>query len=128
MFYEDLKKKINNREYSLYLNNKNIKIRTKRIKGIKNQFDSLIVNGILSQEKSFFIYNEKNIATYGLSNELDIVWVNFDEKIINIEENFPKNKISKEIPKTKYIYIFSAGTVKRKRIILSDILKHKYDR
>lgn len=125
---KELKRKINDREYSLYLNNVNIKIKTTRIKGIKKQFDSLIVSGILNPEKSFFIYNEKNIATYGLSNKLDIVWVDFNESIIHIEESFPENKISKEIPNTKFIYIFSEGMVKSKKMIVTNILKHIYDR
>ncbi len=120
------KQKINEREYFLLLNNKNINIKTKRIKGLINQFNSLIKNGELSYEKSFFIYKEKNISTFGLSYEVDIVWVNFDEEIIYIEEKFSKNKISKKIDNTKFIYIFPQGIIKKKKMVIGNILKHKY--
>ena len=126
--FKELRKKINDREYLLYLNNKNINITSKRINGLKSQFDSLITNGEINPEKSFFIYNEKNLATFGLSYHLDIVWVNYDDKIIHIEEDFIENKISKEIENTKFIYIFSSGTIKKKEIILNGILKHIYKR
>lgn len=120
--------KVSKREYDLYLNDKNLKIKTKRIKGLV-EYVSLIANSnFISENNSFFIYNEKNFASFGMLEKLDLVFVDWDNKVIHIEENFERNKISKNINKPKFIYILEKNTVLKKGILLNDILKHEFNR
>lgn len=125
---ERLAKKVNEREYQLFLNDKPLNITSRRLKGLKQQFKQLSLSNELDREHSFFIYKEKNFASFGLSEEVDLAWVDFDNKVIHIEESYITNKISKEIPNTKYIYILQKGNIKRNKIILNSLLTHSYSR
>lgn len=121
-------KAVKNREYNLYLNGKTIKISTKRIKGVKEYYASLMVSSSLPEDKSFFIYNEFNFASFGMSDVVDLVFANWDGKIIHIEESFKRNKISKKIDNVKFIYILPKNTVFKKSILMNDVLTHQYNR
>ncbi len=121
-------KSIKTRKYDLLLNGKKINIEVTRVKGFKEFIDNLIRGAEMRIENGFFIYNEKNIATFGMSDKLDIVWVDWDGKVIKAYENFDVNKISKEYKDTKFIYIFAPETIVRKKIIKNDIITHEYKR
>ncbi len=123
-----LTKIINERVFDLYLNSKPLNITAKRIKTFKQYYNSLILFSGINEDKAFFIYKEYNFASFGISEKLDLVFVDWDNKIIHIEENFEKNKISKKIDNVKFIYIFPKNTIQLKKIILNDILIHQYNR
>lgn len=128
-FVKEIFKNVNMRTYDLYLNDKKIDLFAKRIKNAKDYYHVLMSNrAIVNEESVFFVYNESIFASFGLSENLDIVFVNWDGMVTNIEENFPTNKISEEVKKTKFIYLFSKGVIKSKKIVVNDILKHEYNR
>ena len=126
--FKFIKDIINEREYELKNNSRKVNIAIKRIKNIKDFNDSLISLSEIGLDNGYFIYNKPNFASFGLKNKVDIVWTNWDGKIINIEEFFKTNKISQQYRNAKFIYIFKAGTVNRKKIIMNDVLTHFYDR
>lgn len=117
-------KPISQKKFTLHLNEKPLNIHSKRIKGFKEFMNELVNGPTLVPEMSFFIYNEKNIATIGLSERLDIIWVNWDGKVINMEKSFEKNKISASFQNTKYIYILKENSINENRIIKNDIITH----
>ncbi len=119
---------VNEREYEIRNNGRKINLVTTRLKNLKDFKDSLISLSEIDLDRGYFIYNEPNFASFGLKNEVDIIWTDWDGKIINIEESFMTNKISNQYKETKFIYIFKAGTVSRKKIIMNDVLTHYYDR
>lgn len=119
---------VNDREYDLRNNTRLIDISVTRIKNIREFKNSLISLSEIDSEKGYFIYNEPNFASLGLKNEIDIIWTNWDGKIIHLEENYKTNKISQNFKDTKFIYLFKAGTINRKRIILNDVITHFYNR
>ncbi|BDU67805.1 MAG: hypothetical protein TYPL_4580 [Candidatus Tyloplasma litorale] len=119
---------ISNREYALIYNGKKINFNTKRIKNIKDYYNFLIRDPRNNQDYSFFLFNEYNIATFGLSQKIDVVFVNWNGSIINLEENFETNKISKKYTNTKFIYLFPSGTIKKKNFELKGVLKHEFSR
>ncbi len=123
-----LQKKINNRVYSLYLNNKKINIKSQRIKNTKDYINNLAKTSKKINEKSYFFYNKKNFASFGMSELVDIVWVSWDGKVIYFEKLFQTNKISKSINGTKFIYILPPETIKIKNISIGDIFAHEYNR
>ena len=126
--FQKLKENVKKREYELFLNKKNLKIKTRWISSIKDYYIFLIRELENVEDVGFFIYNEKNFASFGLMENIDIVFVDWDNKVIHIEEDFKTNKISIDIDKPKFIYIFKSGTVKKKRILMNDILSHVYKR
>ncbi len=119
---------LNERTFDLYNNGKPLKIKVKRIKSLKDYIENLISVSSLKHNKAFFIYNKPNITTFGMSEKVDLLWVNWDGKVINIEENFDLNKVSKQYKDTKYIYIFSQNTISGNKIILNDVITHQYNR
>ena len=119
---------ISNREYELIYNGKKINFNTKRIKNIKDYYNFLIRDPRNNQDYSFFLFNEYNIATFGLSNKIDVVFVNWNGNIINLEEGFQTNKISKKFTNTKFIYLFPNGTIKKKNLEIKGVLKHEFNR
>lgn len=124
----NIQKKINNREYILVLNEKKINISTRRIKNIKEFYEFLIKPFKLKNDSTFFIYKYDIFFSIGLPNNVDLVWVSDEEVIINIEKNFSKNKISKKVENTKFLYILPSGFVDRKNISMNDKLTHLYVR
>ncbi len=123
-----IQKIANERTYNLIHNEEPINITTNRIKGFI-EFQKLLGSvDELAETRSYFVYNEQNIATFGLSFEVDVVWVDWDGKIIHIEEGFKMNKISKDFPKTKFIYFLSKGTVTKKKILVNDTFRHRFER
>lgn len=126
--FEIIKKSVNEREYELENNSKKINISVSRIKNFKDYKNSLISLSELDNNHGYFIYNERNFFSLGFKNKIDLVWTNWDGKIIHIEENFITNKLSEKINNTKYIYIFKPGTIKNKKIILGDQFTHFFNR
>ena len=123
-----IKKIVNNRSYQLYLNKNKIEINVTRLKNKKDYFNNLFLNEEMENEKAFFIYNEPNIFTFGLRENVDIVWVNWNNKIIHIEHSFKTNKFSKTFKNTKFIYILKEGVIKKNSMVINDLLVHKFQR
>lgn len=123
-----LTKLIASREFDLKLNGDKIKITAKRLSGVKDYYNLIVKSQELNPDKAFFIYNEMNFASFGMSEEIDLVFVDWNNKVFHLEHNFARNKISKNHDRTKFIYIFSKGMIDKKKIRLNDILNHHYDR
>lgn len=123
-----LQKNVNKRSYKLYHNGEEINIIATRVKGFKNYINKIAKSKELVDGKAFFIYNEYNFASFGLSEEVDLVFVDWDGKITHTEELFLMNKISDSYKKTKYIYILPKNSIKKNKILTNDTLVHRYDR
>lgn len=126
--FKFIKDAVNDRKYELQYNSRNMNITLTRIKNLKEFKNSLIKLSEIDVDKGYFIYNEPNFASFGLKNPIDIVWVDWDDRIIHYEESFVTNKVSSSYPNTKFTYILKAGTIERKRFINNDVLNHVYDR
>ena len=127
--FKKISKTVNERDYSLFLNGQVLDFTVRRLKSFKDEY-SMLISGLpsLTESKGFFIYKQGNFSSLGLSEPLDLVWVDWDGKIIHIEEHFPRNKITDFIKNTKFIYIFQNGTLEKKSLILNDLLTHMYVR
>ncbi len=122
---KNIQELVNKRNYSLVHNGNKTKLTVKRIKGFKEYVNNLAKSTELVEGKGFFIYNEYNFASFGMSEKLDIVFVDWEGKIIYIEESFDMNKISKIENDTKYIYVFPRNTIRKNKILMNDTLNHE---
>ncbi len=125
---DTIRKNVNKRKHILVHNDERTKFVATRIKGFKEYLDNLARTPELKEFKAFFIYGEPNFASFGMSEKLDLLWVDYDGKIIHIEEGFAMNKISPRIKGTKYIYILPQNSIKKNKILANDTLTHVYDR
>ncbi len=125
---ETAQKHINNRRYFLVHNGERVDIITRRIKGFREYVRHIAKSTELKEGLGYFFYNEYNFASFGLSEPVDLVFVDWDGKIIHIEESFITNKISEKHEKTKYIYLFPANTVKKNKMLVNNTLTHEYQR
>ncbi len=123
-----LQRTINKRDYFLIHNGERTNINAKRIKGFKEYINKLAKTPEMKEGKAFFIYNEFNFASFGMSEEIDLVFVDWDGKIIHTEESFAMNKITPKFDGVKYIYILTKNTLKKKKILTNDTLTHEYNR
>jgi|GEM_PF-3185045 len=72
--FKKLTETVNNREYALYLNGQILDFRVKRLKSFKDNYRMLIAGlPSLTDDKGFFIYNEPNFSSLGLSENLDLI-------------------------------------------------------
>lgn len=126
--FESMIRKVNKWDYQVYHNGERTNFSASRVKGFKQYIEKLAKSPELKEHKVYFFHNEPNFASFGMSEEIDLVWVDFDGKITHIEENFLMNKISITIPKTKYIYVFAKNTVKKNKILENDTLTHQHNR
>ncbi len=109
-------------------NGERIKFIGQRVKGFKEYINLIAKSPEIKETNVFFTYNEPNFASFGMSEPLDLIWVNWDGKIIHVEEGFEMNKISKKVDNTKFIYIMASNSIKRNKILVNDTLIHRYDR
>ncbi len=123
-----LQKTIDSRKYNLIHNGNPVKFEVQRIKGFKDYVNNIAKAVEFDEGLGFFVYNEYNFASFGASEVLDIVFVDWDGKVTHIEESFPMNKITKNFKNSKYIYIFPKLSVKTKKILINDTLRHEYFR
>ncbi len=123
-----LQKYTKHRKYILVHNGEKMNFQAQRINGFKEYINLLAKTPELKETTAFFIYNEPNFASFGMSEPLDIIWVNWDGKIIHLEESFEMNKISQFIDKTKFIYILPIKSIKKNKILINDTLTHEYKR
>ncbi len=125
---KNIQDSINKRNYSLIHNGTKTKITVKRIRGFKDYVNNLAKSTELAEGKGFFIYNEYNFASFGMSENLDLIFVDWDGKIIQIEESFNMNKITKNEYGAKYIYVFPKNTIKKNKILINDTIGHEHIR
>ncbi len=121
-------KTVNKRKYQLFHNGEIMNFMITRIKGARDYINHLAKNPELKENKAFFIYNEYNFASFGMSEKLDLVWVDWDGKVIHLEESFDMNKISKKIDNSKFIYVFPKHSIKKNKILANDTITHAYKR
>ncbi len=114
--------------YVLELNKKPLDITVYRIKTIKNYWKRLIDRKIFPPNEGFFIYKPNGFMSYLITEPVDLIFVNWDEKIFSILENFKTNKITKAIPEAKFVYILLGANAKEKRIKEGDTLTHSRKR
>ncbi len=125
---ERIQKIVNRRKYHLIHNGEKTNIIARRVKGVKEYIKYVAKSPELKEGYGFFIYNEPNFASFGMSEVIDLVFVDWDGKIIHLEESYDMNKISDMFPKTKYIYILPADTIRKNKILNNNTLTHLYDR
>ncbi len=125
---EKVQKLVNRRKYYLIHNGERINIITRRVKGVREYIKYVAKSPELKEGFGFFIYNEYNFASFGMSEVIDLVFVDWDGKIIHLEESYDMNKISDVFPKTKYIYILPSGTIRKNKILTNNTLTHAFDR
>ncbi len=123
-----LQRQVNNRKYFLVHNGEKLNITIRRIKGLKEYIKYVAKMTEAKEGKGFFIFNEYNFASFGMSEVLDIVFVDWDGKVFHIEESFNMNKISEKFDNTKYIYVLPKNTINKNKILTNDTLTHEYDR
>lgn len=112
-------------KYQVLLNNRKLNIYVKRIRTIKTFYTQLISRKIFNYNEGFFIHKTNGFATYMFNFPVDLIFVNFEEKIIKIIPNFQSNKISNYYPDVKFCYIFPEKTIKNNNIQINDLLKHQ---
>ncbi len=125
---ERLQKHVNRRNYFLVHNGEKTSITTRRIKGFREYVKYIAKMPEFKEGKGFFIYNEFNFASFGISDLVDLIFVDWDGKVIHIEESFEMNKISDKFENVKFIYILPKNTVNKNKILTNDTLTHEYDR
>lgn len=118
----------NSRKYSLVHNGERKEIKLERIKGLRDFIRKVSRTPEFKEEEGYFIYNEYNFASWGISEKIDLVFVDWDGKVTKVEESFDMNKISSKIDRTKFIYIFKKNTIKKNKILTNDTLGHEYVR
>ncbi len=110
--------------YVLELNKKPLDITVYRIKTIKKYWKRLINRKIFPANEGFFIYKPNGFMSYLITEPVDLIFVNWDERIFSILANFKTNKITKPIPEAKYVYVLAGNNAKEKDIKEGDTLTH----
>ncbi|NOQ50118.1 MAG: hypothetical protein GQ557_00435 [Mycoplasmataceae bacterium] len=114
-----------NTKYFLVLNEKKLDIDIWRIKSLKKYWSRLIVRKEIPINEGYFMYRANGFNSYLINETVDLIFVDWNDKVIKIYHHFETNKISPGIKGTKFLYILSGGNVKRKNIYEGDVLKHQ---
>lgn len=119
--------KIHNDEtlYKLFHNNKVTEIIIKRNITFKNHYNNLILKKYLDANRGYFKYNPHGFNSLLINFKVDLIFVNRENIVIDLYENFAKNKFSNYYPDAKFYYVLSIETIKRKKIQIGDKLEHQ---
>lgn len=85
----------------------------KRLKGLmlkKNFFDG---DGLI-------LYPCKQIHTFGMRINIDVIYIDKDMKVVDIEKSVKKNKFGKRRPKSYYVVELPEGTLVKYEVKIGD--------
>ena len=88
----------------------------KRLKGLLCKKDLDSGDGLL-------IYPCKQVHTFGMKFNIDAVFVSPLSKVVHIEHNMPKGKVSKYIKYASQVLELKGGTAKEKNISVGQTIK-----
>lgn len=88
----------------------------KRLKGLlgKKELDS---------GEGLLIHPCKQVHTFGMKFNIDAVFVSPLSKVVYIEHNMPRGKVSKYIKRANHVLELEGGTAKEKNILIGQTIK-----
>ncbi|BDV02337.1 MAG: hypothetical protein HPAVJP_2260 [Candidatus Hepatoplasma vulgare] len=111
--------------YWLTHNNKKTKIVLKRNIKFTNHLDNLIYRKYFDSNQGYFKYKAKGFNSLFISFNVDLIFVNWDNIIINLYENFSTNKFSNFHSDAKFYYVLPVDTIKKNKLNIGDALNHQ---
>jgi uncharacterized membrane protein (UPF0127 family) len=100
-----------NMPYRLIYNNEDINIKLSKIVTVEDKIDSLIKTDKLLFRYGFFIRNQKAFNSMFFNFKIDIVFTNFNGRIVKTIQSFPTNSISKYFDEAHVCIVLPEHTV-----------------
>ncbi|AUB31446.1 hypothetical protein [Spiroplasma floricola] len=125
IFRKDKNKDIFKENYSSKLihNQKILDMNIRTIRNPSNKFSSLIFKEKFSSENGFKLVYSKGFNSFGFKEQVDVVFCDIKNKVIETYSNFSPNKMTKYHNKAIAIYVLANNMNKFLNIKQKDILK-----
>ncbi|WP_339021580.1 hypothetical protein [Spiroplasma endosymbiont of Atherix ibis] len=125
IFKEGKNKDIFKENYSSKLihNQKILDMNIRTVRNSSNKFSSLIFKEKFSSENGFKLVYSKGFNSFGFKEQVDVVFCDIKNKVIETYSNFSPNKMTKYHNKTIAIYVLANNMNKFLNIKQKDILK-----
>lgn len=120
------KKIYNNKtRYYFFVKNKNTEIYLTRIINFNDYRKNLIKIKEFPANFGYFIFKPKGFNSFLISEKLDIIFTDWDNRVFYLEKSFKTNSFTKGFKNAKFIYILPKKTIENFDIAKNDIISHR---
>ncbi|AOG60283.1 hypothetical protein SHELI_v1c03280 [Spiroplasma helicoides] len=111
------------RVYQLVLNNQILDINIRNVKTFAQKLNSIIFKEKINHDTGFRFINAKAFNSFGLRENVDLIFCNRRHEVIETYSNFPPNKATEHHENGSVLFLLAKNTNKYLKIKLKDIMK-----